>query len=200
MARSPLGARSMNSSAWARAAASRISSRVASGLPMRRLSAIERLSSSASWNTTPILRRSADSFMSRTLTPSIITVPLCGSKARWRSASAVDLPAPVEPTSATISPGSAVNVRSATAGRLPSYDKVTSLNSTRPRSRRVDRVGPVANDDSVSRTLKNSRSRGASMNTLLMKRTNFSSWPISDAEKLMNITMSPIDAVHGNAG
>ena len=40
-------------------AASRISASVASGLPTRRFSAIERLNSSASWNTTPILRRSA---------------------------------------------------------------------------------------------------------------------------------------------
>jgi hypothetical protein len=43
-----LSARSMNSSACARAAASRSSSSVASGLPMRRFSAIERLKSSAS--------------------------------------------------------------------------------------------------------------------------------------------------------
>ena len=48
--------------------------------------------------------------------------------------------------------------------------------------------------DSVSSTLKNSRSRGASMNTLLMKRTNLSSWPISRPPKFMNITMSPMVA------
>ena len=43
----------------ARLAATRISSSVASGLPTRRLSASERLNSSASWNTTPMFRRSA---------------------------------------------------------------------------------------------------------------------------------------------
>jgi hypothetical protein len=52
--------------------------------------------------------------------PSILIEPDCGSKARCSSASAVDLPAPVEPTSAMVSPGSAVNDRSAMAGRLPS--------------------------------------------------------------------------------
>ena len=43
-----LGLRSMKSSACARAAASRISSSVASGLPTRRFSAIERLNRSVS--------------------------------------------------------------------------------------------------------------------------------------------------------
>ena len=52
--------------------------------------------------------------------PSIFTTPDCGSNTRCSSASAVDLPAPVAPTSATVCPGSAVKVRSATAGRLPS--------------------------------------------------------------------------------
>ena len=52
--------------------------------------------------------------------PSILTEPDCGSNTRCSSASAVDLPAPVGPTSAMISPGSAVNFRSATAARLPS--------------------------------------------------------------------------------
>ena len=47
-ASSPSGLRSMNSSACARAAASRISSSVASGLPTRKFSAIERLNSSVS--------------------------------------------------------------------------------------------------------------------------------------------------------
>ena len=37
-----------------------------------------------------------------------------------QSASAVDLPLPVGPTSATRSPGSAVKLKSATAARLPS--------------------------------------------------------------------------------
>src|SRR6267378_1973918 len=87
--------RSMNSSACARPAAVRISSSVASGLPMRRLSAIERLNSSASWNTTPIFRRSAVSLRPRISMPSILMMPDCGSNARCNSAIAVDLPGPV---------------------------------------------------------------------------------------------------------
>ena len=49
-----------------------------------------------------------------------LTLPDCGSKTRCKSASAVDLPAPVAPTSAMVSPGRAVKLRSATAERLPS--------------------------------------------------------------------------------
>ena len=52
--------------------------------------------------------------------PSILMKPDCGSKARCSSAIAVDLPAPVGPTSAMVWPGSAVKERSSTAGRLPS--------------------------------------------------------------------------------
>ena len=110
----------MNSSACARSAALRISSSVASGLPTRKFSAIERLNSSASWNTTPMFRRSDVSVTPRTSMPSILMKPDCGSKARCSSAIAVDLPAPVAPTSAMVWPGSAVKERSSTAGRLPS--------------------------------------------------------------------------------
>src|SRR4030095_16265130 len=70
-----LSLRSMNSSACARSAAMRISSSVASGLPTRRLSASERLNSSASWNTTPMFRRSAVSFRPRMSMPSILMMP-----------------------------------------------------------------------------------------------------------------------------
>jgi hypothetical protein len=50
--------------------------------------------------------------------PSILMKPDCGSKARCNSAIAVDLPAPVGPTSAMVWPGSAAKERSSTAGRL----------------------------------------------------------------------------------
>jgi len=77
--------------------------------------------------------------------PSILMKPDCGSNARCSNAMAVDLPAPVGPTKAMVWPGSAVKERSSTAGRLPSYENETSLNSTRPeKSPGVDRVGPVA--------------------------------------------------------
>src|SRR5579871_896142 len=48
----------INSSACACSATRKISSSVASGLPISKLSRIERLKSMASWKTTPILRRS----------------------------------------------------------------------------------------------------------------------------------------------
>ena len=120
LASKPSGLASMKSSACAFAAAARISSSVASGRPTRRFSPIERLNSNTSWNTTPMFRRSAESCRPRISMPSILIEPDCGSNTRCRSASAVDLPAPVGPTSAMISPGSAVNFRSVTAARLPS--------------------------------------------------------------------------------
>jgi len=70
----------MNSSACARAAAIRISSSVASGLPTRRLSAIERFEQQSLLNTTPMFRRSAVSVRPRTSMPSILMKPDCGSK------------------------------------------------------------------------------------------------------------------------
>ena len=58
--------------------------------------------------------------MSRMSSPSMRIAPDCGSKARCRSPSVVDLPEPVAPTSATVSPGRTANETSCTAGRLPS--------------------------------------------------------------------------------
>ena len=77
--------------------------------------------------------------------PSIFTAPDCGSKARWSSASAVDLPAPVAPTSAMVSPGKAVKVRSATAGALAvvgERDVLEFDEAAHPAG--IDRVGAVA--------------------------------------------------------
>ena len=51
MVSNPCGSLSMNSSAFARRAASRISSTVASGRPYAMFSAMERWNSSASWGT-----------------------------------------------------------------------------------------------------------------------------------------------------
>ncbi len=69
-----------------------------------------------------MLRRSPVSFMSRMSVPSMVIDPDCGSNVRCSSASAVDFPAPVGPTSAMVSPGEAVNDRSSTAGCRPSYE------------------------------------------------------------------------------
>jgi len=44
----------------------------------------------------------------RTSTPTIVTLPVDGSKKRGSSPSIVDFPAPVAPTTATFMPGSTV--------------------------------------------------------------------------------------------
>src|SRR4051794_23780762 len=58
---------------------------------------------------------------------------------------------------------------------------------------RIDRVVPVMHRGTASSTLKNSRRRGASMNTLLMKLTTCSSFWIRSVAKLTNITISPTE-------
>ena len=68
-----------------------------------------RLNSMLSWNTTPMLRRRLSRVMSRRSWPSSVTRPSTGSHRRWSSAMAVDLPAPVWPTRATVRPGGAWN-------------------------------------------------------------------------------------------
>ena len=61
-----------------------------------------------SCNTTPILSRSERKVMSRISSPSMAMRPSLGSKTRCSSASAVDLPEPVAPTSAIVLPGRGV--------------------------------------------------------------------------------------------
>ena len=58
----------------------------------------------------------------------------------------------------------------------------------------IDRIGAVAHGGTVSSTSKNSRSRGASMNSWLAKPTACSSRMISMPAKLMKVTISPIVA------
>ena len=114
--------------------------------------------------------------------PSILTVPDCGSKTRCSSASAVDLPAPVAPTSATVSPGSAVKLMSRDRRPLAVVGE-----ATRPRTRPalqpagIDASGRSRTPGSVSRTSKNSASRGASMNIRLANLHACSSCAISMA-------------------
>ena len=55
----------------------------------------------------------------------------------------------------------------------------------------IDRVGPVAHRRHGIPDLKNSRSRGASDTTLLMKLTVCSSRLMMRAAKFMNVTISP---------
>ena len=77
--------------------------------------------------------------------PSTVMNPDCGSKAGCNSASAVDFPLPVGPTSATRSPGNAVKPRSATATTLAIVRKgyVREFDAA-AHAARVHRTGPVA--------------------------------------------------------
>jgi hypothetical protein len=75
--------------------------------------------------------------------PSISDRPPCGSNVRCRSASAVDLPAPVGPTSAIVSPGAAVNVsRRPPAALVVGESDVAELDPARAPAG-IDRAGPV---------------------------------------------------------
>ena len=77
--------------------------------------------------------------------PSILTAPDCGSKARCSKASAVDLPAPVAPTSAMVSPGSAVKLEVGDRGALAVVGERDVGELDQPaHAAGIDRVGPVA--------------------------------------------------------
>jgi len=102
----------MKSCASACRQAASISASVASGRPMSRFSRIVRLNSMLSWNTTPIARRRLSSVTSRRSCPSIAMRPETGSHSRCSRLMAVDLPAPVWPTSAVAVPGRAVKLTS----------------------------------------------------------------------------------------
>ncbi len=77
--------------------------------------------------------------------PSILIVPDCGSNARCSSASAVDLPAPVEPTSAMVSPGSDREVEVGHGGALAVVGERHVLEVDQAaHAAGIDRVGAVA--------------------------------------------------------
>ena len=94
---------------------------VASGLPTRRFSSIERAKRNGSWNTTPILARSEASVMSRMSVPSIRMRPRCGiedamqkaERRRFARAGRADQRDRLVPPATS-------KERSLTAGRLPS--------------------------------------------------------------------------------
>ena len=146
IASSPPGWRIMISVAWARASAAITSPSVASGLPTRRFSRIVRAKSIGSWKTTPMLRRSEATVTSRMSTPSTRMRPDCGSNARWSRPSVVDLPDPVAPTNATVSPGCTSKDRSLDRGPLSVVRERDALeaNGARdaPHVRRSGRVAP----------------------------------------------------------
>ena len=167
----------MKSSACARAAASRICSVVASGLPTRRFSAIERLNSSASWNTTPILRRSAASLISRMSMPSIVIAPglriegAMQQRQRRRLAGAGG--ADQRDGLARLRDEVEIGDRRRACRRRRTRRCRTRRGRRRGRDRRAS--GRSCMRGMVSSTSKNSRSRGASMASRLAKPTACSS-------------------------
>ena len=79
------------------------------------LSAMEREKRSASCGTQPTVARSVASGSVVTSRPPTNTVPAGGSHSRASSSPSVLLPAPVGPTTATISPGATAKVTSRSA-------------------------------------------------------------------------------------
>ena len=80
------------------------------------LSATDSGKISGGCNTIAIWLRSEFSVYSRMSTPSIVTVPLVGSKNRGNRPSNVDLPAPVGPTIAIFEPAATVKSISFSTG------------------------------------------------------------------------------------
>ena len=109
-ASSPSGIWLTKSLAWAISRARQSSASVASSRPKRRLEAIVPVNRNGRCGTRPIVAHSASRSASRTSTPPTRTVPPVASNSRGRRETSVDLPAPVDPTIATVSPGSARNV------------------------------------------------------------------------------------------
>ena len=116
----------MKSWASASSAAFSTSASLASDRPMRMFSAMERLKRPASWNTTAMLPRSEPSVTSATSWPSTRMRPWSGERSRCSRASVVVLPAPVGPTSATVSPAAASRLMSNTPCSLFLKRNVTS--------------------------------------------------------------------------
>ena len=100
----PWGSFSRISSHWALWRAAMISSRVASGLPIRTFSKIEALIRRLFWNTKETVFISSSLAMCFTSTPPIFTCPPCGSKNRQIRLASVVLPPPEGPTKATVCP------------------------------------------------------------------------------------------------
>ncbi len=121
--------------------------------------------------------------------------PDCGSNTRCRSASAVDLPAPVGPTSAIVSPGCATRVRSRPPGG--GRRRRTKRRRTRParargrdRPRRAGRAPPAR----CRARSKNSRSARRVDEHALTKPTTCSSRAMTMPVKLVKMTISPMVA------
>ena len=106
----------MMSAHWAASAAARTSSSLASGRPMRMLSASVPLNRRSFWNTKATVSISSAVGTARTSAPPTATVPSCGSQKRGMRLASVLFPPPEGPTSATVAPAGTSNVTSRTAG------------------------------------------------------------------------------------
>ncbi len=106
------------------------------------------------------------------------------------------LPAPVGPTIATVWPGWTVSDRSSISGMSAAYRKLTSRNSTRPRtSRRRLRLRPGPGSCSSASSRANTRSAEATpdCSRLAMLATWVSGW-LNWREYWMNACTSPSDS------
>src|SRR5580704_14604070 len=93
--------------------------------------------------------------------PSTVIHPSPGRCDRYRRLNAVDLPAPVGPTSATVAPAGARKLNSCNAGCASPYAKDTFSNTTSPLTRGMAGVlGDSVGEGGVSITAKNYLSAG----------------------------------------
>ena len=120
--------------AWAPSAC-HSSSSVASWLPWRRLDATVPVNRYGFWGTSPISPHRSSGSSSRTSTPPTRTRPSVGSNSRGTRLTRVDLPEPVDPMTAVVSPGRTVNEMSQSTGAsAPGYVNRTLSNSRTPAS------------------------------------------------------------------
>lgn len=113
----PSGSASSHAVAPRRPAAARISASVASGAKRRRSSATVPSKTWTSWLTRTIRRRRTSAGSSASGTPSSRTRPESGVRTPARILASVVLPAPLAPTTATVSPGSTVRETASSARR-----------------------------------------------------------------------------------
>ncbi len=131
---------------------------------------------------------------SRRSCPSMVIRPAVGSHMRCSSDIAVDLPAPVWPTSATDVPG----LRREVTGRTAPVCRCSDRRKTRPRTS-PRRAAPTARGHCpspgtllrASRMRKKSSSAGSLKNSEETKEAAVSSRPISSMAKPMKLTISP---------
>ncbi len=90
-----------------------------SATPIPTFSSTDSANRNASWNTSAAARANSAGARSSTGWPPMRTVPLSGSSRPTIDSTSVDLPAPVGPTSATVSPASTSKVASTSTSESP---------------------------------------------------------------------------------